>query len=194
MRGVRVAFVLALLFLAGAVGYAVGDRESGAPGRDSADVGFLYDMIGHHEQAITLSKQELANGSERRIKSFAEEILFYQGYEIGLMTQQLRSWGHRRDRPPERAMAWMGHGVAREEMPGMASQAELDALFQAKGRDADALFVALMIEHHEGGVHMAEEAARRTKTDFVQDLAERLGRMQRTEVREMELARDTLGL
>lgn len=189
----RVAFVAALVFLAGAVGFAVGDRQE-APGRGSADVGFLYDMIGHHEQAITLSKQELANGSERRIRSFAEEILFYQGYEIGLMTQQLRSWGHRRDRPPERAMAWMGHAVAREAMPGMASQDELDALYRAQGRDADALFVALMIDHHQGGVHMAEEAVRRAGTVYVRDLAERVVRQQRIEVEEMRLARDRLGL
>ncbi|HEX2038279.1 MAG TPA: DUF305 domain-containing protein [Acidimicrobiales bacterium] len=190
---VPVAFAVALAFLAASVGYAVGSRDT-APGRGSVDVGFLYDMIGHHEQAITLSKLELVKGSEGRVKSFAEEILYYQGYEIGLMTQQLRSWGHRRDEPPERAMAWMGHGVPREDMPGMASQAELDALYQAQGRDVDARFLALMIDHHAGGVHMAEEALRRATSSFVRDFADRTVRQQRTEIREMELARDRLGL
>jgi uncharacterized protein (DUF305 family) len=191
---VKVAFVAALLFLAGAIGYALGNRAQEAPGRDSADVGFLYDMIGHHEQAISLSHFQVINGTEQRVEGFAREILFYQGYEIGQMTQALRSWGHRRDQPPERAMAWMGHGVAREEMPGMASPAEYDALVQSKGRDVDAMFLALMIDHHKGGVHMAEEALKRAKTGFVRDFAERVARQQQVEIREMELARDRLGL
>ena len=190
---VRILFVMALLFLAGAVGYAVGSRES-APGRGSVDVGFLYDMIGHHEQAVSLSKQELVNGGEPRIKSFAEEILFFQGYEMGLMTQQLRSWGHRRDQPPERAMTWMGHGVVLEDMPGMASEAERTALAERQGRDADAMFLALMIDHHAGGVHMADQAAQRAGTAFVRELAERVARQQRIEIAEMRAARDRLGL
>ena len=190
---VRILFVMALLFLAGAVGYAAGDRES-VPGRDSVDVGFLYDMLGHHEQAISLSKQELVNGAEPRITSFAEEILFFQGYEMGLMTQQLRSWGHRRDQPPERAMAWMGHGVALEDMAGMASDAERAALAERRGRDADALFLALMIDHHAGGVHMADEAARRAGSRFVRELAGRVARQQRIEIGEMKAARDRLGM
>ncbi len=193
MAPVRVAFVAALVFLARAVGFAIGERES-PPGRGSVDVGFLYDMIGHHEQAVEMSHMELGRGSEQRIEAFAREILFFQGYEIGLMTQQLRSWGHRRDQPPGRAMAWMGHPVDRSEMPGMASKAQLDAFAAKQGREADATFVALMIEHHEGGVHMAEEAARRAGSDFVRELAGRTARQQRTEIREMELARDRLGL
>ena len=190
---VRILFVVALLFLAGAVGYAAGSRVS-TPGRNSVDVGFLYDMLGHHEQAISLSKQELVNGGEARIKSFAEEILFYQGYEMGLMTQQLRSWGHRRDQPPERAMAWMGHGMPLEDMPGMASDAEGAALAERRGRDADALFLALMVDHHAGGVHMADEAARRAGSRFVRELAERVAHQQRIEIGEMKAARDRLGL
>jgi len=190
----RLLFVAALLFLAASVGYAVGNRGESAPGRGSADVGFLYDMLAHHEQAVSLSHQELVNGSEPRIEAFAREILFFQGYEIGLMTQQLRSWGHRRDQPPEQAMAWMGHAMPVDEMPGMASEEEQDALADARGRDADALFLALMIDHHAGGVTMAKEAARRAGTGFVRDLAERIARQQQVEINEMAMERDRLGL
>ena len=40
-------------------------------------------------------------------------------------------------------------------MHGMATDAELQRLREAKGVDAEILFLQLMIRHHEGGVVMA---------------------------------------
>ena len=190
----RVALVVALLFLAGAAGYFIGARRDDPPAEDSVDAGFLFDMITHHEQALDLAQLELGSGSVPSVNRHAREILQFQAYEIGLMERHLAEWGYRVDERPEQAMAWMGDPVAVAEMPGLATGAELDALANAEGRDRDALFLALMADHHRGGVEMAEHAAEHADDEFVRRLAETVARNQRIEINELEQTREREGL
>lgn len=189
----QIALAAAVLFLAVAAGYFLGSRAARPPTADSVEVGFLNDMIAHHEQAIQLANDELTRGAEPTIKTFAREIVLFQSYEIGVMERQLEQWGYSRGRQ-DVAMAWMGKGVDVDEMPGLATSAEVDALASASGRDTDALFVALMRDHHAGGVHMASAAAERARDRFVRELAERMARNQRAEITELARARDRAGL
>lgn len=186
------AAVVALLFVGGAIGFAVGQPDD-APGSDSADVGFLYDMTEHHDQALHMSNLLLMNGESPHVAVFAREILRSQSLEIGAMRRQLESWGYspEAERP---AMGWMGHETAVDEMQGMATSAEIDALLAARGRDADALFIALMKDHHRGGIEMATAAAERAADPFVQELATLMARNQRFEISELEQARVRVGL
>lgn len=178
------AAALALAFLAGSIGFTIGARDGdSAPGRDSVEVGFLYDMIHHHEQALEMSSLELTNGAEGRVQHFAKEILQQQSFEIGLMQQLLRSWGH----DPNEDRADPG-------MPGMASKAEMDQLSNAQGPAADALFLRLMITHHRGGAQMAAFAGERTDHPQVKDLAIRMSRVQQLEIGEMTNVAGNLGL
>jgi uncharacterized protein (DUF305 family) len=192
-RGAQlVALVLVLCFLAGAIGYVVGRGRP--PGRDSTDVGFLHDMITHHEQAVAMANVELGSGAEPGVEVFAREILAFQNHDLGRMQAMLEDWGYAREDRPERAMAWMGMAVAPADMPGTASQVELEALRSAEGRTADALFLALMVDHHAGGVHMASYAADHADDDEVRALARGLTRSQRQEIDELEAARRRYGL
>ena len=186
--------MVALLYLAGSLGYVLGSRPAGRPGRDSVDAGFLYDMTTHHEQAVTMSDLELGNGEERAVTAFAREILSFQSYEIGLMDRQLGQWGLPAENPRSHAMEWMGMPVEAGRMPGMASEAQLARLAAARGRDADALFLTLMQDHHRGGVHMAEYAAEHARSKFVRALAEHMARNQRIEIKELEQAGARAGL
>lgn len=186
------AAALALLLIAATVGYYVGQGRP--PSRDSVEVGFLYDMISHHEQAQYMSNIELVNGSEESIKVFAREILLFQSYEIGLMQARLEDWGYVREDPPPKAMEWMGHATARDAMPGMASEARIQQLLMAKGRDADALFIDLMQAHHRGGVDMAEYAAKRIDDRRIRTLAAAMARNQRAEIGELQAAKTKAGL
>jgi uncharacterized protein (DUF305 family) len=79
-------------------------------------------------------------------------------------------------------MAWMDQPVPLERMPGMATEAQLDELHAATGPAADALFVQLMTAHHEGGIHMADEAAENARRTDVRSLAERMAANQRGEI------------
>lgn len=187
--------VAALMFLAGAIGYVIGVRDGDAPAANTADVGFLYDMTAHHEQAVTLSMLELTNGSDPSVQAFAREIIRSQAYEMGLMRMRLGMWGYDPAAPVQQPMAWMGMTVpSTDTMPGMADAAELDALRNAEGADADALFLALMSDHHAGGVAMAQAAASRAGDAWVVDTAQRMARIQASEIAEMEFARQTAGL
>lgn len=188
------AAVLAVLFLGGALGYMVGTRETAPPGADSLDVGFLQDMISHHEQALQMAALDLANGSELGVQVFAQEILQTQSYEIGLMERQLNQWGHDRAARPDTAMGWMGMPIPVAAMPGMASDADLRRLREGDGREVDTRFVWLMQAHHRGGVHMAEYAAREAESPFVRQLATRVERNQRIEINELEAALVRTGL
>lgn len=193
-KGTAAALVAAFVFLAGAAGFAIGRRADSPPSRSSIDVGFLYDMIAHHEQALTMSNAEIRHGQDPNIRNFAREILLFQSYEIGMMQRQLEQWGYDRADPPARAMAWMGQPVAPEAMPGMASDEELALLDAARGSAADALFVPLMQDHHRGGIHMAEHAAAEAEDEWVRELAGLMVRNQQTEITEMGLTRDRAGL
>lgn len=189
------AMLAALLFLAGAVGYFIGTRGiGGRPGPDSVDVGFLQDMISHHEQAIAMAMIEITAGTEPGIQVFAREILYFQAYEIGLMERKLGEWGYEREERSETAMEWMDMPLPVDDMPGLASEEEMHVLGDSTGRDVDALFVPLMQDHHRGGVHMAAYAAQNAADPFVRDLAARMARNQRIEVGELEAARDRVGL
>lgn len=186
--------MVAVVYLAGCIGYVLGGRSAGHPGEESVDVGFLYDMIAHHDQALTMSNAELANGGDERIKVFAREIMSLQAREMGLMEQKLSDWGYQSDQARAEAMVWMGAPTEPVDMPGMASASELNSLNELHGTEADALFIPLMQDHHRGGVHMADFAAKHAKADWVRDLAASMARNQRIEVNELEQARVRTGL
>ena len=195
-RAQVVVAVLALMFLAAALGYLIGVRGDGnAPSVESADVGFLYDMASHHEQAVRLSLVQLTNGSDPSVHAFAREVLRSQSYEIGLMRMRLGMWGFDPADRPRSPMAWMGMSLATTDaMPGMADAAEFDAFRAATGEDVDAMFLALMSDHHAGGVAMAEAAASGAEDEWVRDTADRMARIQASEIAEMEFAREAAGL
>jgi uncharacterized protein (DUF305 family) len=184
----------AFAFLGAALSYVITERADAPPGPESTDVGFLQDMITHHEQARALSYSELENGTTPEVELFAREIIQQQSYEIGMMDRMLDEWGYARENRPDTAMEWMGNGVPPQQMPGMASEAELRALQDATDEHADALFLALMKDHHRGGVDMATAAADSAGAPWVRDLAARMARNQTIEVNEMEAARDRAGL
>lgn len=190
------ALVCALSFLAFAIGLMAGVDlgKPDRPGIGSVDVGFLQDMSSHHEQAIQMSLFEMRRGNDTTVKSFAEEIHYLQAYEIGAMERQLDDWGYSRQNRSPLAMTWMGDDTPVDQMPGMATSQEFDALGAATGAQADALFVRLMQDHHRGGIGMADYAAKNAKTSFVREIAARMARLQRLEVKEMEGARGRAGL
>jgi len=186
--------VIAMLYVAGTIGYVIGARDIGRPASDSVDVQFLQDMVSHHEQAIELSNVVLVNGVDAGVKSFAREILTFQAYEIGIMEGKLAEWGRSPQDRGETAMAWMDLPVPVDQMPGMASEDEMRLLGQAEGAGVDALFVPLMQDHHRGGVHMADYAAEAASDPAVRALAARMARNQRIEIGELDAARQRAGL
>ncbi len=161
---------------------------------DSVDVGFLRDMISHHEQAVQLGLLGVANAQDPDVVRFAQESVIAQQWEIGYMTALLEDWGYDTGSVDRDAMVWMGMPAAVEDMPGMASAEEMEALRSAQGDEADALFLQLMARHHAGGQHMTDDAAERAGDPRVRALAARMARNQRGEIAEYRRRADALGV
>ena len=182
-----VVLCAALAFLAGAVGYLLGDRTASPP-TDDVDVGFLQDMIDHHEQAVTMASLADGSASDPVVRHMAREVLIEQRYEIGLMDGYLQARDLERGDPDRDVMGWMGApAMPLADMPGLATPEQLDELQQASDDDQNLLFLQLMRAHHLGGIDMADYATRHADDPRVRHLAEVMARVQRSEVREYDL-------
>ncbi|MFJ5550254.1 DUF305 domain-containing protein [Streptomyces sp. NPDC093225] len=67
-------------------------------------------------------------------------------------------------------------------MPGMATNAELDQLRKASGKQAEVLFLQLMTDHHKGGVAMARGCAELCSTEVERNLAQGMVEAQQSEL------------
>jgi uncharacterized protein (DUF305 family) len=175
----------ALVVLAGGLGYLIGNN-SALPDPNGADTGFMQDMRLHHDQAVQMGLIYLdLDGTDAALQTTAREIVVGQNIEIGRMIQLLRTFGAPEVNETDIAMSWMGQPVPLDRMPGLATEDDLLALRAATGDEADDLFVRLMTAHHEGGIHMAENAASDAATSEVKLLAEQMAHGQQEEIVEM---------
>lgn len=178
---------IALVALVFGVGYSTGHKNGGIT-HNSADTGFLQDMRIHHEQAVLMSTLYL-NGNpngDSVLRTIAGEIQFDQALESGRMVQLLRIFGESETNDSNQAMAWMDEPVPLEQMPGLATDAQLTQLSRARGKEASKLFAELMIAHHEGGIHMLEHIVMHGKNDEVRLMAKAMSQSQSGEITELE--------
>ncbi|HZB43070.1 MAG TPA: DUF305 domain-containing protein [Ilumatobacter sp.] len=178
--------VVTAALLAGMVGWMIGDSNSELA-HSEVDTGFLQDMREHHEQGVYMSFVYRALPDiDPGLSTVAASIVIGQNQEIGRMVQMLRMFGEPEANEGDTAMAWMGMPVDRGQMPGMASESDLDQLATLSGREADEFFVQLMTAHHEGGIHMAEYASGNAENDEVQAMAASIMTSQADEIAEMQ--------
>jgi uncharacterized protein (DUF305 family) len=188
--------VLAAAVIFAVVGFAVGYfvAKPRPPGENSVDVGFMRDMIDHHDQAVEMALYTLAGQANGLTKTVAGDVLLSQRQEIGLMDGILGGWGRERGDPDRMAMEWMGHGEPVSQMFGMQPREEVLKLRTATSPEIDRLFFTMMRAHHEGGVHMAEYAEQHAQNKRVRVLAQFMANTQRLEINEIDDAIKRLGL
>ena len=183
------ALLFACMFLAAAATYRWDHRR---PDFGAVDVGFFDDMTTHHLQAIDLATVYTRFGGDNLLRGDASKIIFNQSGDIRQMRWALRDW--KQSGSPGVAMEWMGMRSAQDAQPGMATTEQVAALREARGLRLDDLFTALMINHHAGGIHMADYAATRAKTKLARTLARIMARDQRFEIFDLNHRREQLGL
>lgn len=190
--GIHVPLPIVLVMVLGALtaGYLIASPKY--PLDNSADAGFLRDMSVHHDQAVDMSMTLLETTEDPTLETLAYDIARTQQAQIGRMRGWLVQWdlNIRGGQPPMNWMAGHDHGYGGEgtvpdRMPGLASEAEMDALAEAEGEEADIIFLELMIAHHEGGVDMAEAAVALASEDYVVTLAENMVEAQNNEIEVM---------
>ncbi len=142
------------------------------------DVAFVQAMIPHHEQAIHMSELADEHANSPDVKKLASTIKTKQEEEIKTMETLLHEWGQKEEG------GHGGHGGAQH--PGMLSEQQLKELEHTEGVAFDRLFLKNMIEHHEGAVHLAEEAEHKGENKEVKKLAAEIKRGQEHEISDME--------
>lgn len=123
------------------------------------DVEFMYNMIGHHTQALVMARLAPTHGASASVQRLASRVMNAQEDEIHTM----RTWLMDRRQPvPEpdasgempMLMDGMQHHML---MPGMLSPQQMKQLEAATGKEFDRLFLTFMIQHHQGAVSMVKE-------------------------------------
>ena len=190
---VLVTAVVTGLFAAAAIWALGADDEPTAP-MNAVDVGFLQDMLDHHDQALVISNRYLDNNADGDAAPYAREVIMFQTRDIGWMEDWLADDGFSRGEPDRTAMVWMDEPTPVAEMRGMQTPERLQVLSDARGAEADRLFFDIMTDHHLGGVHMADHAAANGARQEITDFAESVSRNQRIEVVEYRGAMERLGL
>jgi uncharacterized protein (DUF305 family) len=164
-------------------------------------------MQTHHAQAVEMALIVRDKTTDPTIRTIAYDIATTQQQQIG----QMYAWLHQWNLPQtstEAPMSWMtgttghsgmtGHSPTPTDkaatgdtatgsmptgtMPGMATPQDLDRLRNLTGKQAEALFLRLMIAHHQGGVTMAQAALDTATTSTVRTLASSIVTSQMAEI------------
>lgn len=206
LAGIAVLALFALAFTAGRV-----SAGPSSPSTTSADAGFARDMQVHHNQAVEMSMIVRDNATDETLRAIAYDIALTQQQQAGQMYAWLEEWNLSQSTSRPR-MEWMAAGSGEHAgmdmasgndgaasmlgpdglMPGMATEDQLDELRAARGKDAERLYLTLMISHHTAGVEMAEAGAELAETDQVRSLATKIQSGQQAEITLMQTMLDAL--
>lgn len=143
------------------------------------DVAFASDMVQHHAQALAMVDLTIGRDLDPEVQALAEAIRAAQGPEIELMADWLVSWD---EEVPEtvRDHANADHGTPED----------LEPLEEASDAEFDELWLAMMVEHHEGAVAMArtqlDQGTYRPAVELAGDIVE-------AQEAQIEQMRDLLG-
>lgn len=124
----------------------------------AADVAFAQQMIPHHAQAIEMVDLVRGRSLSPEVEQLAAQIMEAQTPEIETMTDWLTAWEE--EVPPtsrDHANAEGGHDMddLNDDMPGMMSQEQIEALESAPDAEFEDMWLEMMVEHHEGAIEMA---------------------------------------
>jgi uncharacterized protein (DUF305 family) len=131
--------------------------KAALPPRSQADVEFMQGMIMHHSQAVEMTALIPSHTENKELRNLGARISSSQSDEIRFMQRWLAARGE----PLSLAMPEMPDmktpGQSMGLMPGMLTPQQMEALRKAKGAEFDRLFLAGMIQHHNGALIMVKD-------------------------------------
>ncbi|MGW0084299.1 DUF305 domain-containing protein [Streptomyces sp. NPDC003393] len=149
-------------------------RQDDTP--NTADISYAQMMIVHHRQALQMTRLAPDQAQSAKVKRLAERITAEQGPEI----EAMRSW-----LKDAHAEEQAGHAHDHGAMPGMATEEQLTELRAAHGEKFDALFLRLMITHHEGALTMATDVKGEGNNIRIEEMADDVIAQQSAEIKRM---------
>lgn len=155
---------------------------------NGADVTFAQQMIPHHAQAIEMADMTRGRDLSPEVEQLAVEIMAAQTPEIEAMTDWLAAWGE--EVPETMRDHANAHGDGGQDigqdLPGMMSDEEMDALGSAREAEFENLWLEMMIEHHEGAIGMATAEQRDGEFADAIGMAEAIEDGQADEIAQMQ--------
>lgn len=145
------------------------------PQEGSPAVTFARDMRLHHTQAVDLSMRILERPVSAPVRLLAQDIAVTQGAQTGQMGGWLDIW-----KLPFAGREAPMAGMDRSAM-GMASDADVLSLGTLPAAQAEAKYLQLMLQHHRGGVLMAQSGLN-SGVPQVQTLARAIAASQSAEI------------
>jgi uncharacterized protein (DUF305 family) len=153
-------------------------KEDDSP--NAADVAYVRMMIEHHEQALEMARLAPDRAKSKEVKGLASRIADVQGAEIDMMESWLGEHGEEKD----------AGGHDHDAMRGMATPEQMKELAASGSDGFDALFLRLMIAHHEGAIAMASDVKANGNNIRAEEMADDVIATQSTEIARMEGMRD----
>lgn len=169
-------------------------KEADDDSPNSADFAYVQMMIEHHQQALVMTTLADEHAKSSTVGRIAARIDAAQRPEIGVMQGWLKRHGGPREqdghaghegRTGHEGHAGQGQGQDAGQMPGMATEAQLDQLRAARGERFDDLFLKLMITHHEGALTMATQVLSEGNNVLVEEMANDVVATQTAEIERM---------
>lgn len=133
------------------------------------DAQFIDSMIEHHQGAIDMANEVLAQSERPELRQLAEAIIVAQTQEIEQMTAWRQAWY-----PDLPATGGMGMGMG--EM-GISSD---------ESTPFDQRFLVAMISHHQGAIDMAVMAQCMAEHQEIKTLADAIITAQQAEIEQMQ--------
>jgi YVTN family beta-propeller protein len=133
------------------------------------DLGFIDSMIVHHQGAVVMAEEALAQAERAELRDLAEAIIAAQTTEI----EQMQAW---RDEwfPNLAATAGMGMDMGMMIVPEDAA------------KPYDQRWIEAMISHHQGAIEMADMALKMSERAEMRTLAEAIIAAQTAEIEIMQ--------
>lgn len=129
------------------------DTRAKLPPVSAKDIEFMRGMIVHHLQAVEMTDLIMARTENAEIRSLGARIARGQTDEMDFMKKWLALRGI-----DAAENSGGSHGSGQHKMmPGMLTRQQMDALRRARGGEFDRLFLAGMIQHHEGALTMVKD-------------------------------------
>ncbi|KRF20607.1 hypothetical protein ASG90_18730 [Nocardioides sp. Soil797] len=179
---------------------ATGQAETSTTDHNDADVAFASDMITHHAQALSMVDLTLKRDLDPEVQALAEDIRDAQGPEIETMADWLTQWD---EDVPETMRDHVNSGhdtgdmsdnmddMGHDDMPGMMTSEDMDALENASDAEFQEMWLEMMIDHHEGAIEMAETEQEDGQFKDAVDLAGQIIDAQQQEIDTMQALLDS---
>lgn len=155
-------------------------KMDSAPKTGDSSLDFLYEMIPHHEAAVSMAENVLKYGSDDQVKKLAMKIVQEQLKGIAQMEALLTKLKKNPQVDKAKEAEYLkGYNAAHKQM--------MEAMERIKPTgNIDKDFLEEMLPHHEGAINMASNILKYTNNEEVKAISQKIITDQQPQLKEMK--------